>query len=210
VEDGAPQGQALLPPQGQEAVSWPSMVLEARHLQDPLPPGLEASPRDLVQAAEEADVLVHREVTVEGEPLGHVADAAADGLTLREDPVPSHPSLPGGRGSTPMSMRRVVVFPAPLGPRKPKISPSFTSKSARSTATKLPNFFVSPRLDPHGLPRGPPVSHGASRLRGPGGGRRPPGWGPSALHFCRSSPTLQPACQRLPVTPARPPPHSHT
>ena len=38
-------------------------------------------------------------------------------------------------------MRMVVDLPAPLGPRKPKISPRPTWKLTRLTATKLPNRF---------------------------------------------------------------------
>ena len=41
----------------------------------------------------------------------------------------------------PQSMRMVVDLPAPLGPRKPKISPRLTSKLTRLTATKLPKRF---------------------------------------------------------------------
>ena len=36
----------------------------------------------------------------------------------------------------------VVDFPAPFGPRKPKISPSLTSKLILLTAVKLPNLRV--------------------------------------------------------------------
>src|SRR5512137_175855 len=43
--------------------------------------------------------------------------------------------------SRPQSMRIVVDFPAPFGPRKPKISPRRTPKLILSTATKSPNFF---------------------------------------------------------------------
>ncbi len=39
-------------------------------------------------------------------------------------------------------MRMVVDLPAPLAPRKPKISPSPTSKLTSSTATNLPNRRV--------------------------------------------------------------------
>src|ERR1051326_4833226 len=41
-------------------------------------------------------------------------------------------------------MRITVDFPAPLGPRNPKISPLPTRKETRSTALKLPKFFVRP------------------------------------------------------------------
>ena len=37
-----------------------------------------------------------------------------------------------------MSIRIAVVFPAPFAPRKPKTSPSATSKVIASTAVKLP------------------------------------------------------------------------
>lgn len=41
-------------------------------------------------------------------------------------------------------MRKVVVFPAPLGPRSPKISPRLTSNEVSATATKLPNLRAMP------------------------------------------------------------------
>ena len=56
-------------------------------------------------------------------------------------PVPSVGRL------SPHSMRIAVVLPAPLAPRKPKISPLRTSKDMWSTAVKDPNFFVSPFTD---------------------------------------------------------------
>jgi hypothetical protein len=42
----------------------------------------------------------------------------------------------------PVSMRRVVVFPAPLGPRRPRISPFRTLKEIPSTAHKVLKVFV--------------------------------------------------------------------
>ena len=42
-------------------------------------------------------------------------------------------------------MRRVVVFPAPLGPRKPVTRPGWTVKSSPRTAATLPKFLTSPR-----------------------------------------------------------------
>src|SRR5437588_7306982 len=41
--------------------------------------------------------------------------------------------------------RTVVVFPAPLGPRKPNTSPADTSNVTSSTAGLWPNRFVRPR-----------------------------------------------------------------
>src|SRR4030042_6515500 len=43
---------------------------------------------------------------------------------------------------TPVSILIMVVLPAPLGPRKPKSSPVFTSKLTRSTANNSPKRFV--------------------------------------------------------------------
>jgi hypothetical protein len=42
----------------------------------------------------------------------------------------------------PHNIRMVVDFPAPFGPRKPKISPRSTVKERRSTAVKVPNTLV--------------------------------------------------------------------
>src|SRR5579864_5242635 len=52
--------------------------------------------------------------------------------------VSSHPAtraVPPLGGMIVASMRSVVVLPAPLGPRKPKISPACTRRSTPSTAT---------------------------------------------------------------------------
>src|SRR4029453_13794065 len=46
----------------------------------------------------------------------------------------------------PRSMRRVVVLPAPLGPRKPTTVPWSTSKLRSSTATTSPKRLVSPSM----------------------------------------------------------------
>ena len=43
-----------------------------------------------------------------------------------------------------VSMRMVVVFPAPFGPRKPTICPLCTSNEIWSTAVVRAYFFVSP------------------------------------------------------------------
>jgi hypothetical protein len=39
-------------------------------------------------------------------------------------------------------MRRVVVLPAPLGPRKPVINPGSSANERSSTAVIFPNRFV--------------------------------------------------------------------
>ena len=59
---------------------------------------------------------------------------------LTSNPATEPDPLVGER--IPHSIRIVVDLPAPLGPRKPKISPFFTSRLTWSTATKSPNFLV--------------------------------------------------------------------
>src|SRR5471030_2799926 len=44
--------------------------------------------------------------------------------------------------SSPHRMRMAVDFPAPFGPRNPKISPFFTCSERWSTATNAPNAFT--------------------------------------------------------------------
>src|SRR5262249_19172714 len=59
--------------------------------------------------------------------------------------MPPTVAAPDVGTSSPQSMRIVVDLPAPLLPRKPKISPRCTSNVTPSTATKSPNRRVSPR-----------------------------------------------------------------
>ena len=42
-----------------------------------------------------------------------------------------------------VSMRMSVLFPAPLGPSNPNISPCFTEKLTSSTAVSFPNLLVT-------------------------------------------------------------------
>src|SRR5205823_7006691 len=51
---------------------------------------------------------------------------------------------PASANTRPTSTRRVVVLPAPFGPRSPHTSPWSTEKSRSSTASTDPNRFVSP------------------------------------------------------------------
>src|SRR5436190_23226256 len=59
--------------------------------------------------------------------------------------TPSTIAVPLVGFNKPHSIRIVVDFPAPLLPRKPKISPRRTSKLMLSTATNAPNRRVRPR-----------------------------------------------------------------
>src|SRR5512143_4057607 len=55
---------------------------------------------------------------------------------------PATVPVPADGLTRPQSIRIVVDFPAPLGPRKPKISPRATSRLMSLTATKSPKRFV--------------------------------------------------------------------
>src|SRR4030042_754495 len=93
------------------------------------------------------------------------------GWSPTENPPTNAPPEVGVR--SPQSIRIVVDFPAPLAPRKPKISPFPTRKLTESTATKSPNFLVRPETSmEEPAPEGTKVQAFGKLLEGP---RRPPG-----------------------------------
>src|SRR5437870_2465303 len=53
---------------------------------------------------------------------------------------PSNEIVPASHG---MMSRIIVVFPAPLGPRSPRISPRRTFNDTSSTAVTLANLFLT-------------------------------------------------------------------
>ena len=61
-------------------------------------------------------------------------------LTFRS--ISSTSALPDVGTSRPHIILKVVDFPAPFGPSRPKISPRFTEKLTLSVAAKSPNFLV--------------------------------------------------------------------
>src|SRR5688572_1154647 len=69
------------------------------------------------------------------------ADMAS--VNSREGPNPPIRTLPRSGRARPTSMRMVVVFPAPFGPRKPNTSPAVSSKETSETTSRRPNRFVS-------------------------------------------------------------------
>ena len=56
---------------------------------------------------------------------------------------PAMLAFPDDGVDKPQSIRMAVVLPAPLAPRNPKISPSYTSKVISFAATKSPKRLVS-------------------------------------------------------------------
>src|SRR5687768_256220 len=61
----------------------------------------------------------------------------------RATSAPPTTAVPDVGRNRPHSMRIAVDFPAPLAPRKPKISRGWTSNDRWSTAVKAPNLRVS-------------------------------------------------------------------
>ena len=66
-------------------------------------------------------------------------------------------------------MRRVVVLPAPLGPRNPVIVPGSSANDRLSTAVSLPNRFVSDSARTTGAMRR--LAASAGRCLAPAGAR---------------------------------------
>src|ERR1039457_546883 len=78
--------------------------------------------------------------------------------------------------SNPHSMRMVVDFPAPLGPRKPKISPLGTWSETWSTATNEPKVLTRLSMETAQSLIAPPrhrPPEWSARTRPPGCRRRP-------------------------------------
>ena len=67
---------------------------------------------------------------------------------------PSTSTRPASGRSSPVTIERVVVLPAPLGPTKPNIDPRGTHMVRLSTATLGPNRLVSPSIMTAGWPGG--------------------------------------------------------
>src|SRR5579883_3637163 len=65
--------------------------------------------------------------------------------------TPSQRKRPESGRSSPAAHRKVVLFPAPLGPSNPTISPAATSKESPSTASFFPKRLVSARTSKAGM-----------------------------------------------------------
>src|SRR5262245_28543762 len=102
---------------------------------------------------------------------------------------PATLAMPLVAGRKPVRMRIVVVLPAPLGPRKPTISPRSTRNEASSTARVRAKSFVrcstsimavSAGSRPHDTEKHPPMWAGKGPRAGPG----------SSLSSCRAAAAL--------------------
>lgn len=115
-----------------------SAVPEAHHVEDLGQPLGHRRAGDAIQLGVEAQVLLGRQVVVEGGVLEDPADAPADLGPAVTTSKPATRAVPPAGRTRVHSIEMVVDLPAPLGPRKPKVSPGATSKLMPRTAWKSP------------------------------------------------------------------------
>jgi hypothetical protein len=138
VDDGAGEGEALLPAAGELRDATCEIGFEAGEGEEFLDAGVGDGRGEAVGGGVEVEVFGDGEVFVEAELLTHVADMALDVLaaSLRMS-MPRMVPVPSLGTSRPQRALMMVVLPEPLGPRKPKISPLSTSKLTSSTAVNV-------------------------------------------------------------------------
>src|SRR5581483_8055214 len=129
VEDGPGDHEPLGHAAGERGDVGLGPVGEAELLEETVRLLLRLVGRHPEVAAVEVEVLPHRELTVEGVRLRHDADdlLGPGGVGHDVDAADDGPTRV-------VSMPTVVVLPAPLGPRSPKISPLRTDSAKWSTA----------------------------------------------------------------------------
>src|SRR5215208_3265287 len=81
--------------------------------------------------------------------------------------MPATSTRPATGSCNPHRTRMKVVFPAPLGPRKPKISPAPIDKETLSTAVNEPKRQVTPSALIDVLPDVLIAATGGGRMAGP-------------------------------------------
>ena len=123
VNQRADQAELLLHPAGKVPGQTAAEIAQAGRRQQFRGALLALLAADAEEIRVEPDVFVHREVFVKAEALRHVAEVVLGALRVAHHVVAGHRRRAGVRASTPASMRSVVVFPAPSGPTRPKISP---------------------------------------------------------------------------------------
>ena len=76
--------------------------------------------------------------------------------TAAASALPSTSIRPLVGATSPSAMRRLVVLPAPLGPRNPRIDPALAANDSPSTAVNAPYLLVtSSRTSAFGNPHRP-------------------------------------------------------
>src|SRR5690606_34568620 len=96
VQESDRERELLLPSDRERPDRLVRVPLEPEPVQKRRPSLSDFAPLQAVDAAEQADVLVHGEILIEREPLAHVADVALDRLALGVDVEARDPGDSGG------------------------------------------------------------------------------------------------------------------
>ena len=107
------------------AADSPRHIGQAADLEHVIERVLDLRARHAAQFRDEAQVAFDAHIGVERRGLRQVADLAARFERLGKNIEPVDQTVPAVAGMKPVMMRMVVVLPAPLGPRKPRIGPVF-------------------------------------------------------------------------------------
>ena len=129
-------GQLHSAPQSarQRARPVPGAVGEPEAVQGARDPAGQVGPREAVEVPLVEEVFTDGELEIEGRRLEHHPQPPAHPGGVGGEVRPSISTVPRWAGSRVARMRNSVVFPPPLGPKKPKISPDATSKSTPASA----------------------------------------------------------------------------
>ena len=121
----------------------------------PSRPGIRPSTSaDLVEPADEAEVLLHRQVL---EQMGLVGDEGEQATSRRPERWPGRArrsgSVPRVGMMMPAMLRIVVVFPAPFGPTRPRTSPGLTREAEPLDCREVAVALLQPLDLDHSRPR---------------------------------------------------------
>ena len=145
-----PHGDVEPPPlatgQGADDPALGAREVEPLHELGGAPVGLGG--RDAVEPRLHDELLADQAVGARAAALPDVADLAADPGRVGGEIVARDRGAARRGRSRVVSMRSVVVLPAPLGPRKPTSSPGATSMSTPATATTAPRRVRNVRASP--------------------------------------------------------------
>src|SRR5262249_44339146 len=121
-----------------------TLELESLDQLDCAPPRIAS--RHAIEPALEFQLGASRNAAIGAAGLADVSNPFSESLRLAEQAESGDQRIASVGMSSVASIRRVVVLPAPLGPRKPKIEPCSTSKSMPATAsTTWPRRFPNVR-----------------------------------------------------------------
>src|SRR5207302_4690100 len=135
VNDGLRQANPLPVAFGQFSEK---LVLDLAHratIANIIDPFFQIRSRQSLQLAHKFQVLGRLHLRVDWRRLGQIADSLLTSNGCSRTSKPATLAVPADGGRKQVSMRIVVVLPAPLGPRNPTIWPFATSNEISSTAT---------------------------------------------------------------------------